>query len=255
MVGYFANLALPRLGEVVKCGIVSRNENIKLEKVFGPLFVDRILDVLMLVLILALTLIFEFNKFWDFLVTNFISKVQGMTQSPIFLALIALLIVCLIVLFVLRKKLIKFAIFQKVKSLIFGFGEGIKTIGRLENKGAFLFHTFLIWIMYYLMTYVAFYSFAPTTEIASILAGLTVFTFGTLGIVVPSPGGLGSYHYLVTLALTSFYAVNDADAFSFANILFFAVTIINIVLGLISLIALPILNRKNPNLLKEASNG
>ena len=77
--------------------------------------------------------------------------------------------------------------------------------------------------MYYMMTYLCFFAFAPTAHLAPI-AALTVFVFGTFGIVIPSPGGMGTYHVLATAALV-IHGVNSNDAFSFANIMFFSIQI------------------------------
>jgi uncharacterized membrane protein YbhN (UPF0104 family) len=99
-----------------------------------------------------------------------------------------------------------------------------------------------IWVLYYFMMYFAFFTFAPTAHLGPI-AGLVVFVFGSLGILIPTPGGMGSYHYLVGEALTM-YGVSGVDAFSFANIVFFSIQLfVNILLGIISLIVLPAINK------------
>jgi hypothetical protein len=98
--------------------------------------------------------------------------------------------------------------------------------------------------MYYVMTYLCFFAFAPTSDLG-LVAGLTVFVFGSLGIVFPSPGGMGSYHYLVGEAL-GFYNIGGADAFSFAMIVFISINLFcNIFFGLIFIILLPIIHKKN----------
>jgi uncharacterized membrane protein YbhN (UPF0104 family) len=94
------------------------------------------------------------------------------------------------------------------------------------------------------MTWFGFQAFAPTEHL-DIRAALTVFAFGTLGMVIPSPGGMGTFHALVIACLTLFYGIKGDDAFSVANIIFFTVSIgFNVVLGLTSLILLPLLNSK-----------
>ena len=92
------------------------------------------------------------------------------------------------------------------------------------------------------MTYVAFFAFAPTANLSAV-AGLVVFVFGTLGVVFPSPGGMGSYHFLIGEGL-ALYGVNAADGFSFANIVFFSVQIFcNVLFGLVAFIYLPLYNK------------
>ena len=96
--------------------------------------------------------------------------------------------------------------------------------------------------MYFLMTYFCFFAFAPTAHLPPVVA-LVVFVFGGWGIVIPSPGGMGTYHFLVQTALMM-YGVRGDDAFSWANIAFFSIQLgNNVLLGILSLIFLPALNR------------
>jgi len=123
-----------------------------------------------------------------------------------------------------------------------GFKDGISSMKDVKNKPLLVLYTMGIWVMYYLMTYLCFFAFEPTAHLGPI-AGLVVFVFGTLGMVFPSPGGMGSYHLLISNALIIF-GINGADAFSFSNIVFFAINIFgNIVIGLLFFILLPLINR------------
>ena len=118
----------------------------------------------------------------------------------------------------------------------------------------FLFHTIVIWAMYYFMTYFALLSFPPTVSLGFLVA-LVVFVFGGLGIVIPAPGGMGTYHALVIIAL-SFYGIGEGDALSLANIAFFSINCFgNIFFGVIAVIMLPILNKNyEPQPIKEIQN-
>jgi len=101
----------------------------------------------------------------------------------------------------------------------------------------------MIWVMYVLMTYFGFWAYVPVADI-SFSAGLVVFVIGALGFVVPSSGGMGTYHALTILAL-SFYSISTVDAFSYAMILFMTLQIgANVLFGLLSLFLLPRLNAK-----------
>jgi len=131
---------------------------------------------------------------------------------------------------------------KKIRTFILGVIEGLKTIRSLKNPTVFVLHSLNIWLMYYLMLYVGFSAFEPTASLGP-LAGLIVFTLGSFGIVIPSPGGMGTYHFLVTAGLM-LYGVNGADGFSFANILFFTIQIFgNIIFGILAMVMLPFLNR------------
>ena len=121
------------------------------------------------------------------------------------------------------------------------------SVKKVDKPILFIFHTIFIWVMYYLMSYFAFFSFAPTAELAPVVA-LVAFIFGALGIVFPSPGGMGTYHFMVIAAL-GLYGVSGDNAFSLANIIFFTVNLFgNIPFGIAALILLPLLNRNyTPN--------
>jgi len=244
MAGYFANMALPRMGEVVKPGLVSRYEKVPLETLMGTIVVDRILDVIMLLGLIGLTFLLELDRIWEFVSSSAVPGGGGITSllTNKWVLLTGVLgVVVLIALLVFRKKLVETALFKKLKTILLGFWEGILSIRKLENPILFIFHTLFIWLMYYLMTYLCFFAFAPTANLP-LLAGLTVFVFGGLGMVIPAPGGMGSYQYLVTQALI-LYGVDGDNAFSFSMIIFVTVSFCNIFFGIISLILLPIYNK------------
>lgn len=244
MVLYVTNYVVPRAGEVARCGVVARYEDIPLEKSFGTVFLDRILDVLSLGIMFALALILEFDNLWGFLSKNaFQSSDDGSAGFPWLLFIAGLGVVGLILIFVFRKRLEQTAIYKKIYGLVIGFLEGLKTIQKLDNLWVFIGHSIFIWLMYYLMLYLAFFSFEPTADLSPV-AGLLVFIFGALGIVVPAPGGIGSYQYFVSTALVTFYGISQVDAFAFANISFFAPFLCNVIFGVLSIVLLPILNRK-----------
>src|SRR5690606_8722998 len=133
-------------------------------------------------------------------------------------------------------------IVQRIRHLLLGFVSGLSSVQGLKKPLPFIFHSVVIWGMYFLRTYLCFFDFEPTSSRGP-MSGLIVFVFGTFGVIIPSPGGMGTFHALAVIGL-SLYGIKGDDAFSFANILFFSVQIgCSILLGVIALIALPILNR------------
>jgi glycosyltransferase 2 family protein len=242
--GYFANLGLPRMGEVVRAASMSRYEKIPLEKLMGTIVVDRILDVLCLLVVVALAFFLEYDTLFTFLSGNMNKDfLNNLIHNPIIIGLLVCGVLGMSLLVIFWKKILQTAIGQKIWNLLKGFGEGILAIRNAKNPMIFLFHTFNIWFMYYLMAYFCFKAFPPTAALSPVVA-LMVYTFGAFGVLIPSPGGMGTYHALVTAALT-IYGVNGSDGFSFANIFFFSVNIFgSIAFGILALILLPILNRE-----------
>lgn len=238
MLGYFSNLGLPRMGEFIKSGALARNENIPFEKVFSSVVVSRILDMLFLGLTTLTAMILEFDKlfaFWRDIVGNYGLTTMYILSGGGFVVL-ALLI------WITKAPQSSNLILSKIQNLVIGFKEGILAIKNIKRPYLLFFHTFMIWLMYILMTYVGFWSFAPTSSL-SFSSGLVVFVIGALGFVVPSSGGMGTYHAMIIVAL-SLYGIDKFDSFSFAMILFITLQIgANILFGLLSLLALPRLRR------------
>lgn len=257
MIGYFANLFLPRIGEVVRAGTISRYEKMAPEKVMGTIVVDRLVDVMSMLVVFGLAFVCEAGTLWDY-----ISKLRGGSETATEEGVVNLLVILavaglvfLFILFLFRNKLRRTKLYEKIINIIKGLWEGVQTIRQVEKPWLFVLHSINVWLMYYLMTYLCFFAFGPTAMLG-LGAGLIIFVSGALGILIPSPGGLGTYHFLVTEALM-IYGLNEADGFSFANILFFSVQIgCNVFLGLTAYLILPMLNRNyvpqhSANLLPE----
>lgn len=242
LVGYFANLGLPRMGEVVRAGLLARYEKVPAEKVLGTIVVDRVMDLVLMALTFGLALFFEYDKIVIYLSEN--PETGSQSSGPGLLSiLLAVAVVLFLLAFIFRKRLMKTALYEKIYKLFFGFYEGLMTVRKLDSPWWFIFHSTSIWVMYFLMTWFGFKAFGPTAHL-SFSAALTVFAFGTVGMVLPSPGGMGTFHAMVIAALTLFYSIQGDDAFSAANIIFFTISIgSNVLMGLLSLILLPVVNK------------
>lgn len=241
MIGYFANLGLPRMGEVVRAGLLGRYEGIPVEKVMGTVVVDRILDVVMLLVIIGLAFFLQ----WETL-SNFVMESRGTAEGTSgFGQLLAIglgvLVIGVVLLVWFLRKFSHIGFVKKITSLAKGFAEGLRSLTKVRSKPILLFNTLGIWACYFGMAFLPFFSFPPTAHLG-VDAALMVFIFSALGIVIPSPGGMGSYHLMVVQALALFSIAGD-DAFSFANIMFFTLQIgANVLFGIIGLIVLPMLN-------------
>jgi uncharacterized protein (TIRG00374 family) len=243
VLGYFANLGLPRMGEIVRPATISRYENVPLESAIGTIVTDRIIDVISILILTAMALMVEFDTIWAFLMENdaFGNIMSKFQTAAIYLG--GLLVVMLLAFWVFRKQIIQTPLFQKVKKIALGFWEGILSVRKVKRFWTFLFHSVNIWFMYFMMTYLCFFAFAPTAHLPAV-AALVVFVFGGWGVVIPSPGGMGTYHFMVIAAL-AIYGINGDDAFSWANIAFFSIQLgVNVFIGMVALILLPIINKK-----------
>lgn len=242
MIGYFANLGLPRIGELVRAATLARYEQAKTNQVMGTVVVDRLIDAMTMLLVVGLAILLDGKRILGYLTSNAdLSSFKNLLSSLYFWIFLFMITGVIVMLYRYRDRYARFPIIQRIKELFLGFREGLKTVGQVKRLGWFLFHSVLIWFLYYLMTVVCFQAFAQTTGLGWI-AGLTTFVFGSFGIVIPAPGGMGTFQFLVSEALVM-YGIPGEDGFSFSMILFFSIQIFcNILFGLLGLILLPVLN-------------
>lgn len=244
MITHLVNLGIPRSGEFVRAGLLSRYEGLRADQVMGTIVTSRIIDMVSLAITIFLTVILASGTFLGYFEDSDLLQSQdgslGITSIIILLGVAGLVVLGLI--YVLRDRILATSIGQRIWNVIKNFGEGILSVRRLRQPGLFVFYSIVIWVCYFLMTYMMFFSFEPTAGLPP-TAGLVTFVFGTLGIVIPSPGGMGTYQFLITEAL-QLYTIPFAEAFSFANIMFFSIQLCNVVIGFLSFVLLPIVNRK-----------
>ena len=243
MVGYFANLGIPRIGEFVRAGVLSRYEKIEVGRVMGTVAIDRAVDLVSIMIMTVLAITLQYQQIWDKLV----ELLSLDTLTKLFIAAAIAGALGLGLFFLLRKRIEQTKLYAKVVGLIKGVIEGLGSIRKLKKPGLFIFHSISIWVLYYLLNYLCFFSFEPTSHLMP-LVGLAVFVFGAWGIVIPTPGGMGSYHYLTVVAL-SIYGISQPVGFSYTMISFLTITVGGHVLfGLISLLILPFYNQNyNPD--------
>lgn len=210
---YLANLALPRIGEFVRASQLAKLEDLPFDRVFGTVVVDRIADVVSFALLITLAFLLDFNTLIQFL--NQYAHIPAIHFNYWMIG-IALFFIGLI--WFLRESISKLQAMRKMVDLLTGIGQGIASIKNLKRRNAFLLHTALIWVWFFLMFVFACKSFGPTAGLG-LIPMFVVYIFGGLGVFIPSPGGMGTYHYLVIISL-GMYGLQKADAFSFANIAF-----------------------------------
>jgi uncharacterized membrane protein YbhN (UPF0104 family) len=229
MVGYLVNLAVPRGGEVSRCYNLYKLEKTPVEVSFGTVVVERIVDVICLLALIALSFVAEWSNLKSFIDSLDFGKGGDGIHIPIWMYGLALAgIGALVGLYLLRKNV-------KLLAIIKGFKEGLMAVFRLKNKGLFIFYSLAIWVAYFVMSYYVIKAF-PETENLGFSAVLTLFAIGSIAMAAPLPGGAGSYHTLVPLGLVMLYNLEQADAVAFVFIFHAWQTALMILLGLISLL-------------------
>ncbi|NNC86258.1 MAG: flippase-like domain-containing protein [Bacteroidia bacterium] len=246
MLGYFANLAIPRIGEITRCGVLSKTEKIPMNSLIGTVIVERVIDLVLLILSILTVTLLEFDTLKRFMGDNVIGPMADKFSGgidPVNIIIFVAIIVVLVVVYKMLKKNGRFeTFFIKLSDLFKGIGDGIKTVMKLKNTGAFVAHTMFIWVMYFTMTYVCFFALEATAHLGA-KEGLFTLVAGGLGMTAPVQGGIGAYHWIVSRGLMLF-GVSDHDGVVFATLVHTSQTFLVVVLGLLSLVLLSFANKK-----------
>lgn len=231
MVGYLVNLVIPRGGEVSRCYNLYKLDGSPVETSFGTVVIERIVDVLCLILLVGLSFAVESEKLFAFISTLPI-QASGLSGKLIIVGIvIGVLIAAALLVYLFSKKNQKLNAF--LKRTLDGFKQGLSAVFRLEKKYLFVVYSAAIWALYFLMSYCVVMAFKETS-VLGITAVLSLFAIGAIAMAAPLPGGAGSYHTLVPAGLVFLYAVPQSDAVAFTFVFHAWQTLIMIVAGAIS---------------------
>jgi uncharacterized protein (TIRG00374 family) len=248
MVGYLANLAVPRIGEVTRCGVLKRYENLPLDSVFGTVVVERIMDTILLMIVSIITIVWQFDILSSKLIEayyTFFKPAQNPDAFPIKTIMIVSLVTMIIALFLLRKKIMKSKFVLKITGVLKGFSEGLKTVTKLKKPYLFIFHSVFIWVIYFLGIYVGFKAL-PETSVLGVGASFAILFFGTFAFILVQ-GGIGAYQIIVQNTLV-IYGISANVGYALGWIIWSSQTLAIIIGGLLSLIILPLINKKKNGL-------
>ena len=235
LIGYLVNLLVPRMGEVARCTVLARYEHEPVDKIIGTIVAERSFDLACLVLVTILAFVLQIDVTTAFVDEQMAKmSIKGSTVALVIGGLIAF-IALLIFIYRKNKK-------TKLGHFLSGIGYGIMSIKFMHKKGRFLLYTFLIWFCYLSLVYIGFKSIEATQHLGW-LPALSVLVFGSVGMIV-TPGGIGAYPSIVQWLLFKAYHINKNFALAFGWISWLAQTAIVLVLGLLSLLLLPLYNVK-----------
>ena len=244
MIMFFANLAFPRLGEVLRCSILARYEKVPVEKSLGTMVLERVIDLICILILGALILLSEYQRYFQFFKDLFFGEkakdIAAETNYTKYLIIVGIGLVLLIATFFLVRKhgLAKIIAFLKNKML--GLWQGVISIKDLDRKWEFIFHTFAIWICYILMPYFGFKCLEETSGLGWTAAMASVF-FGGFAMVA-TQGGIGAFQIVIEKILAT-YGIASIIGLSYGWISWSVQTISVIIAGILSLIFLAIYNK------------
>jgi len=239
LIGYLANTLVPRLGEVAKCTILAKYEEVPADKLVGTIIAERAFDAVCLLVLVFLTLALQYNIIYPFAAEMYRKMFLDASGHFIWLRIlvaVGIMAAGILALVLLYRRIKN----SKVGHIIKGIAEGLKAIALVKNKWKFILNTVLIWCCYTGAVVVGFLAL-PETENLPLLAGLAVITFGSIGMIA-TPGGIGAYPVIVAQVLT-LYGLTEGIGSAYGWVSWAAQTAILIILGLLSLLLLPIYNR------------
>jgi len=241
LIGYLANLAVPRLGEVLKCSIIAKYEKVPADKIIGTIVAERAFDVLSLGIVFLLALVFQFNVIeagWQQLIALKEQNASADSNHYFLYVIIGLAAVLLIGFFIFRTKLQK--TITSIKNIIKGIWEGVISATKLKKHNLFFLYSFGIWFLYLLATYIGLMGTAGTES--SFATAISCLAYASIGMII-TPGGIGAYAYLMAKVL-ELNGVEYTLGLANGTIQWFAQFLIIIILGGLSLIILPIINKQ-----------
>ncbi|MDR1982037.1 MAG: flippase-like domain-containing protein [Tannerellaceae bacterium] len=245
---YAINFVLPRVGEVWRCGIITKYEKISFSKLLGTLLIDRMSDTLTVGILTVLIFFFHFDFFTNFFARN-PGLVEGFQEHFGSVWLYMALVVLISVVWFTFARLSHLTLVQKTKGLLKNVWEGMKSVWLMKRKMRFLIQTVLIWMLYFLFFYITFYAFDFTKGLG-VGVGLIAFTMSSIAVGAPVQGGIGAWHFMVIATLVSF-GVKEGDAAAFALVVHTTQSIWTALCGLFGIAALPLTNKEKPSVISE----
>lgn len=243
-VSYAANLLLPRVGEVSRCGILAKFDGVSFPKSLGTVVSERLVDTVCISLITVATLFLQsgiFARFFRVTNTDRAFFVHLFASTNFYITLICIAAAVVLGLWLVRN----LTVFARMRGLIRNVWVGCLSIRKMRHPWLYVSYTAAIWICYFLHFYLTFYSFGFTAHLGW-MAGLVLFVVGSIAVVVPTPNGAGPWHFAV-ITMMMMYGVSKEDAGIFALLVHGIQTFLLILLGIYGLVALPLTNKTKNN--------
>ena len=227
---YAVNFAIPRAGEIWRCGVINKKEKIPFSKLIGTLIIDRLFDMLMVGLFIILAFVFNVSVFFKHM--NKFDIPPFLTSPYFYLGCLLILIICVALIVFLKNNFIV----KKIRGFLSSMWEDMLVVWHMKEKTRFILFSFGIWISYFLYFFITFYAFDFTSHLG-FAAGLFIFTISSISMGIPSNGGLGPWQAAVVFGLCA-YMVNIDQAKAFATAVFAFQSIWQVSCGLFGIFAL-----------------
>lgn len=232
-VSYLVNLTIPRSGEVSRAMLLKKYEDVPFDKAFGTIVAERIVDMLIFLLFVAIGFLLQFDTIYQYLIKNGVEF-----ETLIWTGILGFV---LIIIFIFVWIYAEWNIILKLKQKLSGLIEGMQSILKMKDKWKYIFHSFFIWFSYLAMFYITIFALPETSDISFDVVVMG-FIFGTLAVGFTN-GGLGAYP-LAVASILGLYGISEGIGTAFGYLIWVSQTLLTIFLGLLSYLLLPILNKK-----------
>ena len=243
MIGYLTNLAAPRLGEIIRCTLLTRYEKIPTEKLLGTIVVERAFDVICLIIFFIIAFATQYQVMQEYgkelLMKAFTNKAGSISFTKIAIG-IALLLAVVMVIKIWFKKSSHLKIVIGFKKILLGILEGLSSIKNIQRKDKFLWCTAGIWLLYVVGTWIGLQATQGTAGMGFDVA-ISGLAFASLGMIA-TPGGIGAYAILMAKVLEKNgvpYPIGLANG----TLQWFAQFLLVVIVGFICLGLLPLYNK------------
>lgn len=247
VIGYMANYAINRIGEVSRCGILARYEKMSFTELFGTVIVERVIDVFMLLLFFAATMVLESKKALEMInEIDLAGKFNNWVHTHL-LIVFGILIILGIGIYIILKS--KNDLLTKIRKYVQSFWQGIKSVGKVKKPVLFWIYSIIIWLCYLAATYLCFFCFEGTSQL-TIGDSLVILIVGAVAVII-TPGGTGAYQLLIGNVLVALYPTlrlqQKGLSVALPWLIWGSQLVLIVILGLVSLALLPIVNKSEQN--------
>ncbi|WP_436517722.1 lysylphosphatidylglycerol synthase transmembrane domain-containing protein [Ekhidna sp. To15] len=212
IIGYLANLALPRLGEITRCGVLNRNDKVAVPAALGSVVTERLIDVISLFVLILISLFIESERLIVFLITAY-KDLSIPSYVLIITAVVGILGVALLIFFIRKQDRLKGKFAKLFKEFISGF----LSLRQIKKPLGFIVSTVILWVVYFLMSYIIVFSL-PETAHLGIGAGLMLLITGGIALSIPVQSGFGTYHGMIASMLV-LYSIDETTGIFLATLL------------------------------------
>jgi uncharacterized protein (TIRG00374 family) len=238
LVGYLANLAFPRLGEITRCAVLKRTDDVPVPVSIGTVITERIFDAVTLLVLIGVSFLLEYDLIVAFMNDTLSEYNLNFTKILVGLGILGGIAVAVFVIFFVQEN--KYS--ARIKEFVRELYGGISSIRRMSNVWGFILSSVVLWVSYYLMSYLIVFSLEETSFL-SVSAGFMLLVTGGIALALPVQGGIGTYHTMVT-AMLALYGINKSTGLFLATLLHTSQLLAIAVFGGIALLITVAISRK-----------